>query len=102
MPRSAKDTAEQIARGQRAAQILEDPVFLEIMEAVETTIFAKWGATKIDQKDERDWLYMQGVAQKSLRQGLRAYAETGKMLLMSLEQMNAAEARSRGRERAPR
>jgi len=104
MPRKPKSLEAQIARGQRAKEILEDPVFLELLSDIELDIARCWAKTGIGNAGvaDREWWHQQQVALQAIKRVLRVYMETGKVSAMSVEAMNAPETQTRGSGRAPR
>ena len=49
-------------KGRRAKQILEDEVFLEVIDSARTHILTQWNLTDFDQVEARESFYYQGRA----------------------------------------
>ena len=62
-------TREQ--KGRRARDILNDPVFIEMMDTARNQIMAQWNLTLFDEPDLRESLYHQGRALDEMLRGLR-------------------------------
>ena len=62
-------TAEQ--KGRRAKEILEDPVFVEVLEKTRENIVAQWTLTDLNEGSVRENLYMQGKGLDEIVRGLR-------------------------------
>ena len=58
-------------KGRRAQEILEDEVFLEVINSVRTHILTQWNLTDFDQTETRESLYHQGRALDEILRGLR-------------------------------
>ena len=58
-------------KGRRAKEILDDPVFTEMMEATRVQIMTEWNLTDFDQTETRESLYHQGRALDEILRGLR-------------------------------
>ena len=62
-------TREQ--KGRRARDILNDPVFVEMVDTARSQIMAQWNLTLFDEPDLRESLYHQGRALDEMLRGLR-------------------------------
>jgi len=62
-------TREQ--KGRRARDILNDPVFVEMVDTARSQIMAHWNLTTFDQSNARESLYYQGRALDEILRGLR-------------------------------
>ena len=62
-------TREQ--KGRRAREILNDPVFIEMVDTARSQIMAQWNLTLFDEPDLRDSLYHQGRALDEILRELR-------------------------------
>jgi|TARA_B100000949_G_scaffold231691_1_gene244322 hypothetical protein len=62
-------TREQ--KGRRAQEILEDSVFVEVVDTVRTSILTQWNLTDFDQMAARESLYHQGRALDEILRELR-------------------------------
>jgi hypothetical protein len=62
-------TSEQ--KGRRAKEILEDEVFVEVLDSARTHILTQWNLTDFDQTETRESLYYQGRALDEVLRGLR-------------------------------
>ncbi len=66
-------TREQ--KGRRAREILNDPVFIEMVDTARSQIMVHWNLTVFEQADERESLYYQGRALDEMLRGLRTLVE---------------------------
>ena len=57
--------------GRRAKEILDDPVFLEVIHTTRESILTQWNLTDYDQAETRENLYYQGRALDEILRGLR-------------------------------
>jgi hypothetical protein len=64
-------TVEYKAR--RGQEILDDPVFVEMIETARTDILTQWSLTGFDQMNARENLYYQGRALDEMLRGLRRF-----------------------------
>jgi hypothetical protein len=62
-------SAEQ--KGRRAKEILEDEIFVEVLEKVRHNIIAQWTLTDVNDVGVRESLYMQGRGLDEIVRGLR-------------------------------
>jgi hypothetical protein len=62
-------TREQ--KGRRAKEILEDPVFVEVIDAAKSGVIAQWQLTDLNEVSTRENLYMQGRGLDEVVRGLR-------------------------------
>ena len=58
-------------KGRRAREILEDEVFVEVIDSARTHILTQWNLTDLDQTETRESLYHQGRALDEVLRGLR-------------------------------
>ena len=58
-------------KGRRAREILNDPVFVEVVDTARNQIMVHWNLTAFEQADERESLYYQGRALDEMLRGLR-------------------------------
>ena len=58
-------------KGRRARDILNDPVFVEMVDTARSQIMAQWNLTLFDEPDLRESLYHQGRALDEMLCGLR-------------------------------
>ena len=62
-------TREQ--KGMRAQEILEDPVFTEVIETARASIVTQWHLTDLNEVNTRENLFMQGRGLDEVVRGLR-------------------------------
>ena len=62
-------TREQ--KGMRAQEILEDPVFTEVIETARASIVTQWHLTELNEVNTRENLFMQGRGLDEVVRGLR-------------------------------
>tara|TARA_R110000824_G_scaffold123440_2_gene281290 strand:- start:1510 stop:1767 length:258 start_codon:yes stop_codon:yes gene_type:complete len=58
-------------KGRRARAILEDDVFMEVVDTTREGILTQWNLTDFDQTEARESLYHQGRALDEVLRGLR-------------------------------
>ena len=58
-------------KGRRAKEILDDEVFMEVIDSARTGILTQWNLTDFDQTETRESLYYQGRALDEVLRGLR-------------------------------
>lgn len=61
------DHAERVARGQRAADIINDPMVQEVLRAMELELIRAWEDSDPSQGMEREKLYHQRLAVKDFK-----------------------------------
>jgi len=66
-------TAEQ--KGRRAKEILEDGVFLSVVDSAKSDILMRWNLTDFGEVDARESLYHQGRALDEMLRGLRTLVD---------------------------
>jgi len=66
-------TTEQ--KGQKAQGILNDPVFIEMINDVRSQIIAQWHLTKLNDSEGRESLYMQSRGLDEAIRGLNSLAD---------------------------
>ena len=62
-------TAEQ--KGRRSQEILDDPVFIGMIDTARAQIMTQWNLTDFEQTETRESLYYQGRALDEMLRGLR-------------------------------
>ena len=62
-------TREQ--KGMRAQEILEDPVFTEVIETARASIVTQWHLTDLNEVNTREYLFMLGRGLDEVVRGLR-------------------------------
>jgi hypothetical protein len=58
-------------KGRRGQEILDDAVFVEMVETARTEIMTQWNLTDFEQTEMRESLYHQGRALDEMLRGLR-------------------------------
>ena len=66
-------------KGRRAKEILDDPVFLEVIHTTRESILTQWNLTDYDQTETRESLYHQGRALDEILRGLRTLVDDWSM-----------------------
>ena len=79
-------TREQ--KGQRAKDILKDPVFTEVIETARSSIVAQWHLTDLNDVSSRENLFMQGRGLDEVIRGLRSLVDD-----WTVEQQNSKRKR---------
>lgn len=80
---------EEIAKGKRAHQLLENELFKEALDAIEQRFRDRIEFSKLSEQAVREESYRMLCAVKELRQHLTRFVETGK--LASMAQLNREE-----------
>ena len=62
-------------KGRRAKEILEDEVFVEVIDTAKAGILTKWNLTYSNETEIRESLYYQGRALDEILRGLRTLVE---------------------------
>ena len=62
-------------KGRRAKEILEDEVFVEVIDTAKGGILTKWNLTHPNETEIRESLYYQGRALDEVLRGLRTLVE---------------------------
>ena len=70
---------EEISRGERARQVLQDDMFREAMTAIKAEIYNKFLRTTFDQKEEREELWRKSQAVENLEGYLERVMISGQM-----------------------
>ena len=73
-------------RGERARQILEDPMVRDALDAIEAETIAKWEMTPARDTEAREKLWMFYVVSKKFRNTLKETMDTGKMAAIQLSE----------------
>jgi hypothetical protein len=58
-------------KGRRAKEILDDPIFIGMIDTVRAQIMTQWNLTDFEQTETRESLYCQGRALDEMLRGLR-------------------------------
>ena len=58
-------------KGRRAKEILDDPIFIGMIDTVRAQIMTQWNLTDFEQTETRESLYYQGRALDEMLRGLR-------------------------------
>jgi hypothetical protein len=58
-------------KGRRGQEILDDPVFVEMIDTVRTHIMTQWNLTDFEQTETRESFYYRGRALDEMLRGLR-------------------------------
>jgi hypothetical protein len=81
---------DKIARGKRAAEILEDPLVSEALDALDSFVIDGFRGSKVGQRDEREALYFLSVAIADFKAHFRSLLQDG-MFAEDAEAKAAAE-----------
>lgn len=71
-------------RGERARQLIEDPMIVEALDMIERETIAKWEQTPARDTEGRERLWMFYVVAKKFRNTLQETMDTGKMAAIQL------------------
>ena len=75
---------DQQTRGQRAAQLLDDAVLVEALEAIELEVVTQWEQCPARDKDGKEALWQLFKTSKKFRGLLLGYVQTGKLATENL------------------
>jgi hypothetical protein len=81
---------EEIRRGRRAEQILNDDVFKDAIDEIRSAIVAKWRASHPQDAEVREHLKMLDHATELVIGMLRSYAASGKIRFKELERRKSS------------
>jgi len=81
------DLREEMARGENAKRLLEDPILREALDKIKANAFEVWKTTPWDAKDAREELYRQAVAVEKLENELRKIIDGGKKAKSMLDKI---------------
>lgn len=70
---------EQMARGQRAELLLNNPLLNEILERIETTWTQKWKASKVEDTALREQAFLMLSNLEEFKRELRSVLDSGKL-----------------------
>lgn len=89
------DRAEyEIARGERAQQLLTDPLLVESFEAVEQELMQRWQNSPVNDAVGREKLYLTLMCLRTAHRHLNTVLETGVMAKATLAQRAGQTLRS--------
>ncbi len=77
---------DEINRGQKAAQILSEPLFKEAFATLKQECYDKWLTSPVRDEEGREKLWLMLKATERAEQHLRSVMETGKLAERSLQQ----------------
>lgn len=77
---------ELLARGNRAAAIVNDPLFREAIEKLKTDVVGMWADTPTRDKEGRDWLWLHYQVSLKFEQVFMEIMNSGKLAAESLRQ----------------
>lgn len=86
MPDQTK-LADQQIRGEAAAALLENPLFIDAFEAVETDILNAWKTSNGDQDKHRERLYLMQRLNLNLKQYYVTHVANGKAAAKQLTEL---------------
>jgi hypothetical protein len=89
------DQEAEIARGQQAQQLLENPLLVEALEAVEARYSDAWLNSTLSQAVLREEAYRMLAAVKELRTHLTRFAETGKLAAIARDTKRETDIKER-------
>lgn len=74
-------TDEEIARGNQARSILGDPLFVESMARLKTSIIDQWSAAPARDTEGREWLWQHYQVALKFEEMLSEVLNTGKLAI---------------------
>jgi hypothetical protein len=77
---------EEVIRGERAKQLLADPLLNEAFEHCKTEVLDAWEKTPARDVEAREWLWKLYHATLKAENMLRGYVDTGKFADFNLKQ----------------
>ena len=87
-------TEFEIARGERALQILQEPLLVEAFETIEQELIEQWQKSPVRDVEGREKLYLTLLCLHRVQTHLQSVLETGKIAKATLAQ-RAGQALSR-------
>jgi hypothetical protein len=79
-------TELDIQRGERALQLLREPLIIEAFQIIEQDLIEKWQTSPARDKDARETLYLSQMLLKRLQSQLELVMQTGQMAKATLLQ----------------
>lgn len=76
----------EVDRGQRAKQLLENPLFVEAFEAIERELVTQWKQNTALGQDGRERCFLMVTLLGQLRQHLTQHVQTGDMAAIQLRE----------------
>ena len=70
---------EQTFRGERAKQLLADPMIVEALQAIKNELIQTWEATPARDIQAREWLWMMHQASLRFESVFKGFIDTGKI-----------------------
>lgn len=86
----------EIARGQQAAEALDNPIVVEALEAWEREVIESWKTSPLRDVEGRERLRLMLEASKAFRGYMTRTLETGKLAEIQLQQSRTMMDRVRG------
>lgn len=77
---------EEVIRGERAKQLLADPLLTEAFKTCKQEVLLAWETTPARDIEAREWLWKLYHASIKAENMLRGYIDTGKMADFNLKQ----------------
>lgn len=79
-------TEMEISRGERALQLLREPLLVEAFETIERELTEKWQTSPVRDVEGREKLYLTLLCLKQAQQHLASVVESGKLAQHTLAQ----------------
>ena len=76
---------ERVARARRTQEILEDPVMLEALQAVDATYWTEWRSSPVRDQDAREKIYQRLKALDDVLGHLKTFLEDGKLAQQQID-----------------
>ena len=79
-------TTQEISRGARASELLEDPLLAEALSAFELEIIEQWKNSPARDQEGRERLWNLMQANRQFKQTMQTHMETGKLASLTPKQ----------------
>lgn len=86
---------EDVERARLAQSILENPLFIEAMDAIRDECQAKWMATTSEQTERRERIWLMLKLAEKFRMNIESHLSSGALAQAEIAELNDAEKRKR-------
>ena len=79
---------EEVNRGQQAKRVIDDPLWAESWEYLESRLMTEWRVSKPDQQAKREHIYLVLEAGRGARKYIEQVLKTGELAERQLKEMS--------------
>ena len=90
------DLRREASRGVRAQALLDDPIIVEALDAIEAELRADWEGSRVEDAAGREVAYRMLRAAKAFRERLRKVIDDGSVAEAEIEAKERAKRRQNG------